>query len=65
MFFKRSGGRVARQASGVGKQGGVGIISCQGLPLVRPALTNQASTLLKTHRWIRGAVPMGCKGAGA
>lgn len=65
VFFKRSGGRVARQASGVGKQGGVGIISCQGLPLVRPALTNQASALLKTHRWIRGAVPMGCKGAGA
>ena len=62
--FKRSGGRVARQASGVGKQGGVGIISCPGLPLVRPALTTQASALLKTQRWIRGAVPMGCKGAG-
>ena len=29
VIFKRSGGGVARQASGVGKQGGVGIISCQ------------------------------------
>ena len=61
----KTSGRIASSCTGIGKQGGVGILCKKGLGLTPTSRPFNAQVLHQTARWCRAAIPLARSGAKA